>query len=47
MFLWQKVSFVGKGYSVIAYFTASEHSSNEAWIHIDRDVVAHKVEFRL
>ena len=33
------------GYSVIAYFTASEHFSNEAWIH--RDVLANKVEFRL
>ena len=30
MFLWQKVSFVAKGYSVLAYITASTHSSNDA-----------------
>ena len=29
-FLWQKVSFVADGYSVLAYVTASAHVSNDA-----------------
>ena len=47
MFLWQKVSFVDEGYSVLAYVTTPEHASNDAWIKRDRDVLALKLEFRL
>ena len=31
-FLWEKVSFVAEGYSVLAYVTTSAQVSNDAWI---------------